>query len=538
MPTRRVAEMVTVVLCAGSLALPVAGRAQSAPGRCTALSAPAVRPAPGPIPVAYEIRLDPDFGSGTLRERARVAIRNPGRADSVELALNDWFDSVALSAAGARASARRRPGSVVVRLAPARATETLCFELSGRPRGSGDEERSVLGRESLFLLWSDAFYPLDYNAWAPVRLSIALPAGFRVFGPGHEVEKATVGPGEAPADAGVARGDVVVHRFVSDHPLRLFSVLADRRWSETRRTIGGLKLRTLLYPALQPHADSLLRRSADVLAVYARLYGPYAFDEFTFATLDSLYARRALAGGVVYSPAYLEGELARTGYDGHETALLWWFYTLAGRGPGSFQWTEGLGDYAEYLYDEARSKPLPASWSRFRAQYLALAPDSETPLPQLSGRTPQAVVHGKYPWLMHLLRFDVRDAAFLRSQRALFDRYRYRAFTVDELVRSLEASTGRSLGWWRDWLLRPAVPDVRFRADVRPDGDRWRIVARLEQATPPFAFPAEIGVFTGAGRRLERIHVDSTTQTFVLTAGARPDSVVLDPRGWVLLRRR
>ena len=424
---------------------------------------------------------------------------------------------------------------MVVGLTPAHVTETLCFELSGRPTSSDDEKRSVVGRESLFLLWSDAFYPLDYYAWAPVRLSIALPRGFRVFGPGHELR-----PGRAGArPTAPAGGDMVVHDFVSDHPLRLFSVLADRRWIETRRTIGGISLRTLLYPAAQPYADSLLRRSADVLSVYARLFGAYAFDEFTFMTFDSLYARRALTGGVVYSPAYLEREMTRTGFDGHETALLWWGYTTTGRGPGAFQWTEGLGDYAEYLYDEERRKPLPPIWSRFRTAYLALQPGSEPPISELRGSTPQAIVHGKYPWLLHVLRFDLGDQVFLRAMHQLFQRYRFRAFTLDELVRSLEASTGRSLAWWQDgWLMRPGVPDVHFTAAVAPDSGHWRIVARLEQATPPFTFPAEIGVFAGGTLRLQRIHVDSAAQTFVLSSPVRPDSVTLDPRGWILMRRR
>ena len=529
-----------------ALAVPAGPRGATAHAESVRLGGP--RSAQGrwssvPAPVAYDIRLDPDLRTGVLRERAVVAIRNPARADSIELALNDWFEQVDVQAAGARATVRRRPGSVVIGLAPARPRETLCLELRGRPARSDDEQRSVLGRESVFLLWSDAFYPLDYDAWAPVRLAIALPAGFRVFGPGHEVRTETVTRPETDAAGnrvGDARdpGALIVHRFVSDHPLRLFSVLADRRWIETRRSTGGLRLRTLLYPSAQPYADSLLARSADVLSGYARLYGPYGFDEFTFATLDSLYARRALAGGVVYSPAFLEREMARVGYDGHETALLWWGYTIAGSGPGSFQWLEGLGDYAEYLYDEERGKPLPPSWARFRAAYLALQPGSEPPLAGLRGSTPQAIIHGKYPWLMHLLRFAVGDDAFRGAMRDLFERARYHALTLDQLVAALEAGTGRSLAWWKDgWLLRPSVPDVHFTATFEPEGDRWRVVARLEQATPPFSFPAEIGVFSGTARDLRRVQVDSATQTFLLTSATRPDSVVLDPRGWVIMRR-
>jgi hypothetical protein len=523
-----------------------------------------------------------------------LAVRNPAHADSLEFALNDGFDRVAVTAAGASVRAERRERSVVVYLEPAREHETLCFELAGRPGRSLDEQRAVLTPESVFLLWSDAFYPLDYQAWAAVRLRIALPAGFRILAPGHEIGRpapapgaATAGqpetsttraPGGAPGTAGSGGAAVVWHTYVSDQPVRLFSVLADRRWIETRRRSRGLTLRTLLYPAAQPYADSLLARSADVLAFYTRTYGPYPFDEFTFATLDSLYARRALAGGVVYSPAYLEREMQRTGYDGHETALLWWFHATAGSGPGSFQWTEGLGDYAEYLYDEARGKPLPENWQRFRTQYLALPAGREPPIMQLRGSTPQAVVHGKYPWLMHLLRFAVGDDAFLRSQRALFDRFRYRTFTLDQLVAVLQEATGQPLDWWRDdWLLRPAVPELSLSWSARPAGTErsgsaapatspaarpahaatptgqaggytgeaaaapaagWLVDVRLQQSTPPFRFPLEIALFLPSGTRTERVWVDDVTYQLSLHLPERPDSVVADPHGWLLLHRR
>ena len=87
-----------------------------------------------------------------------------------------------------------------------------------------------------------------------------------------------------------------------------------------------------------------------------------------------MYARRAFTGFVGYEPGYLERTLERDGYDGHETALLWWGYATRGEGPGAFQWTEGFGDYVEILYAEGTGKPVPYNMQRARDAFLAMNP--------------------------------------------------------------------------------------------------------------------------------------------------------------------
>jgi len=163
-----------------------------------------------------------------------------------------------------------------------------------------------------------------------------------------------------------------------------------------------------------------------VLDFYASRFGRYAFDQFTFATVDGIYARRAVAGGVIYDVRYLAEEFRTTGHDAHETALLWWFYTVAGRGLGSYQWTEGFGDYAEMLYDEARGLPVPADFELCRRGYLRTAGTRDEP-PMTAPRGPLAgnFVHGRLPWVMHVLRFADGDSAFDRGVRLLFDRWRF-----------------------------------------------------------------------------------------------------------------
>ncbi|MFQ6115530.1 MAG: hypothetical protein ACE5NG_15835, partial [bacterium] len=198
-------------------------------------------------------------------------------------------------------------------------------------------------------------------------------------------------------------------------------------------------------------------------------------------TIQGIYARRAFPGFVGYSPQYLEKEFTTTGHDAHETALLWWFYTTRGNGPGSFQWTEGFGDYAEFLYDETYKKPIPKVFQYFRKKYLELPFENDVPHHQLRGNTPQEIVHGKYPWLMHILRYVEGDSAFHKAMRLLFKRFQFRTFSMSEFVLTLEQACGQSLKWWREeWLERKGVPALSLKSDIQKSKLNYQIKMILE----------------------------------------------------------
>jgi len=367
----------------------------------------------------YALSIRPDLRTRRLRLTAIIDIANRSRDTDFTFLLADWYDTVAVQSRSGRATVTRDAGSVTVRVPRTSAQERLVFTLSGVPGKSTGDDRPVIADSSIYLLWSDRFYPVDFDDWATVSTRIELPRGFQVFAPGHRV--ATTGAG--------ARH---VETFETSTPIRAASVLADRRWVASERVVQGRRMRTLLYPASTEFTEQIFRTSADVLDFYASRFGPYAFDSFTFATVEGIFARRAVAGAVVYEPGYLAKEMRTTGHDAHETALLWWFWTLAGRGPGSYQWTEGFGDYAEMLYDEARGLPVPPDFELYRRGYLRTAGTADEPsISAPRGPLRENFVHGRLPWMMHVLRFALGDSAFNRGVGLLFDRWRFQSLTLN-----------------------------------------------------------------------------------------------------------
>jgi aminopeptidase N len=472
-----------------------------------------------------DLVIRPDIASGRLRLTATLDIDNPSGDKEFTFFLAAWYDTVVVQSRFGPAMMAREGDVVTVEVARTPRHEQLVFRLSGTPGQSTGDKRPVLADSSIYLLWSDRFYPVDFDDWAVVSTTLEVPRGFRVFAPGRQV-------------LAEDRGRMHVESYQTSEPIRAASVIADTRWIETERTIAGRRMRSLLYPASHAYAEQLFRTSADVLDFYTLRFGRYSFDEFTFATVDGIFARRAVAGGVIYEARYLAEELRTTGHDAHETALLWWFFTLAGRGPGSYQWTEGFGDYAEILYDEARGLPVPVDFEAYRRGYLHMAgTPAEPPITAPRGPLAGNFIHGRLPWVMHLLRFAVGDSAFDRGVRLLFDRWRFRSFTLEEFVTTLAEGVGQPLDWWRDeWLKRSGVPELTWHADITPDSSGYRVTVSLRQASVTYHLPLEIGIESAHGLRVDRVYLDGPTGDFRFWSAAVPLRVLVDPHRWLLAK--
>ena len=473
----------------------------------------------------YDLSIRPDFSSKTLSLEGTIIIDNPGLRPNFSFGLSEYYTSVAITCPTSAVSVERGEGWFTANVAAPSEKITLRFALNGTPGTSNGVGREVIADSSLFLLWSDRFYPIDFDHWSTVTTTLVLPAGFKAIAPG--LLKRT-----RQTDGGVE------YRFETGRPTVCFSVFADQRWISTERTINGIRMRTLLYPESQKFAEQIFSTSSDILSFFSETYSPFPFDQFAFVAISGLDARRAFDGFIGYEPRYLEKELTTTGHDAHETSLLWWCYTIRGTGGGGFQWTEGFGDYAEILYGEEFHKPLPKIFSYFREEYLKLPPEQDVLYKDLKGNTPQKIVHGKYPWLMHVLRFVVGDAPFQRAMKLLFERFSFRTFTMDEYIATLEEGSGQSLAWWRDeWLSRKGIPEIAFGTSTREEEGRYRITCVIDQKRNLYHLPIEIGIVTASGMKVEKVSMTEKHQTWVFSSQQAPSAVILDPNGWILMKQ-
>lgn len=158
----------------------------------------------------YDLRLTPDFITRRVALQAVVEIANPA-LDSVFLfGLNDRYESVSVSAGLSAARTERSDGWAAVTLDKPAAEVRIEFGLEGALGQSNDEKREIIADSSLFLLWSDRFYPIDFHRWATVRSVIVLPRGFHAVAPGRLTGQST-------------SGQLVTHVFETTEPAVSFS---------------------------------------------------------------------------------------------------------------------------------------------------------------------------------------------------------------------------------------------------------------------------------------------------------------------------
>jgi hypothetical protein len=470
-----------------------------------------------------DLRIEPDFKSKKISLSATIAIKNPGREGEFSFGLNDRYDSIIVTAGGSPAPFTRADGEITVTLKHPSENLKLVFDVNGFLGKSVDENCEIVTDSSLFLLWSDRFYPIDFGRWATMKIVIVLPSGFQAIAPGRITSEEKMGSN-------------VIYTFETSRPTISASVFADQRWIKTEREINGIRMRTLLFPESQTFSDQICRTSSEIVKFFSETLCPYPFDEFTFVTIRGMYARRAFPGFVGYEPRYLEKEFTTTGHDAHETSLLWWTYTLHGTGPGSFQWTEGFGDYAEILYDEVYQKPIPKIFQRFRREYLATLTEQDLLYSELRGNTPQKFIHGKYPWLLHVVRSVVGDSAFQSALKLVFQRYQYRTFSMSEFISTLEEGCGQSLQWWREeWLGRKGVPMIAVNSQIQRRDSRYVVTCTLEQRGNTYHLPLAIGIEFRLGLRIEKVMLNDRRMVFTFESKEEPTRIQLDPQGWVLM---
>ncbi len=484
---------------------------------------------------SYELAIIPDFVQKSVRVDTTIRIANPGLLDTFEFGLGHEYQITSLKVNNAPAEYSAKDDVLSIKLPTPINDVVITVSTSGTPTQSHDETATVIDDQSLFLLWSDRFYPIDYEHWAPVNTTITLPPGFKVIAPGHMVRSEVIGG---------------VHRvvFQTTQPAVCFSVFADRRWVRHERMVNGFKIVTLLHPEQDKFSERIFTTSGDVLKFFTELHGYYPAEQFAFVTVAGMRGRRALNGYIAYGPPFLDREMERTGYDAHETSLLWWGNATRGSGPGSFQWNEGLGDYVEFLYSESRKKPLPAVFDRFRSEYLATPAEQEPLYTELRGNTPQKFIHGKYPWIMAALHDSIGDAAFRAGLQSLFREHRNATFTIDDLVHHFEEASGTSLKWWRkEWLERRGVPELsvsfskqeqkrNLATKVLPS--TWTLNGTLTQNGPLFTIPLELGIQTSSGIEVIRLTATKQLTPFTWTGKHEPLQVILDPNKRLLLRHK
>jgi hypothetical protein len=183
-----------------------------------------------------------------------------------------------------------------------------------------------------------------YADFGTYEVSITLPASWRVGATGTL-------QGEPVA----AAGERLTHRFRAEHVVD-FAWSASPRFAVMERTVGGVRMEVLHYPARRALARRVLQATVEGLALFSEWYGPYGGGLYPELTVVVVPEDAGGAGGMEYPTLFTVGVLAAPGLPAcvrfaeaetvHELAHQWFQSVIASNEVEDPWLDEGFAEYS------------------------------------------------------------------------------------------------------------------------------------------------------------------------------------------------
>ena len=385
--------------------------------------------------------------------------------------------------------------------------------------------RGTIAESGVFLDGFSGWYPRIPEALQRFDLKIVLPDGWTA-----------VSQGEGPTRA----GDAV--RWTETRPQDDIYVVA-APFHLYRQATPAAEAQVYLRARNEELAGRYLDATADYLALYSDLIGPYPYAKFALVenfweTGYGMPSFTLLGPRVIQLPFILH-----TSYP-HEILHNWW-------GNGVFvdfdggNWSEGLTAYlADHLNRERQGKGADYRRDSLKSFADYVRTDKDFPLSAFRGRhssASQAIGYGKMLMVLHMLRRNLGDQAFIAGLRTFYRDNLFQAAGVDDLRTAFEQESGRKLaGWFNEWTDRTGAPALALsQVQVQPGAQGYRITGRLTQtqADAPFPLSVPILVHQEHGAPVEqRIAMDGAGTDFEIRLPSNPIRLAVDP-GFDLFRQ-
>ncbi len=473
--------------------------------------------APQIIHHQLQVTLDPQRGHLQATDRLTL----PKAIQRFEFLLHDGLAPRLVAPAG-----RLEAGAPVAAPVPARRyqvilqapTRQLTLSWAGKLRhpvatAPGEEREGTPGTlspQGIYLAGSSLWYPTGGEQRLTFELKIDLPEGWQA----------------------ISQGEAIPGGWRETHPQEAIYLVAGpyHRYQEGRAQVW-------LRNADEPLARRYLKATADHLALYETLIGPYPYAKFALVEnfWESGYGMPSftlLGPRVIRLPFILHSSYP------HEILHNWWgngvFVDYAGG-----NWAEGITAYlADHLLRERRGQG--AAYRRDTLQHYASYVRQEKDFPLTAfrgnhGEVSQAVGYGRMLMFLHMLRLRLGDATFVAGIRRFWHDNRFRIAGFDDLRRAFEAVSGEDLkADFRTWTGRTGAPALAVSGlEVSADGEGFLVRGLLHQTQEQPPFPLRVPVYvqtTGdAPPRRFTVAMTGRERRFALRTDRRPLRLAVDP---------
>jgi aminopeptidase N len=382
----------------------------------------------------------------------------------------------------------------------------------------------TIAADGVYLSAATYWYPRSDNELLTFTLEVRLPPAWDAVSQGQRTRHQP-------------RQDATQVRWESTQPQEEI-YLVGGKYTEYSQSAGRVQAMAFLRQPDAQLAQKYLEATAQYIAMYSDLIGPYPYGKFALVenfweTGYGMPSFTLLGPSIIRFPFILHSSYP------HEILHNWW-------GNGVFidategNWAEGLTAYlADHLIQEQRGTAVTYRRTTLQkyADYVAVHQDF--PLMAFRARhdaVTEAVGYGKAMMLFHMLRQQIGDEAFVRALQAFYRDNRYRQASFDDLRRAFTNAVGSDMQeMFEQWITRTGAPELRIReATVRSDGAEYLLTTAVEQIQPGAVYRLQLPLaVTMEGREpayQTTATMSDTRLALTLRLPARPLRLDVDPQ--------
>jgi aminopeptidase N len=137
--------------------------------------------------------------------------------------------------------------------------------------------------------------------------------------------------------------------------------------------------------------------------------------------------------------------------------------------------------------------------------------------------------------VLHTLRGVVGDSVFFNALRSYQKKFKGQSAVTSELQAVVDSVAGTDLSWFfNQWIYGPGWPIYASKFTWTADSISLTIQQHQESSWQTFRMPIRVRAYYGANHQDYVVQDSLREQRFSLPLSVQPDSMVLDPDGWVL----
>ena len=282
-------------------------------------------------------------------------------------------------------------------------------------------------------------------------------------------------------------------------------------------------------------AAAYLPTVRQMVTAFSRAYGSYPFDKYGMTAVVPFGY-----GGMEHQTLTTLNRYLFTDEKvvSHELAHQWWG-DLVTCGTWSDIWlNESFATYSEAIWQESLGgfTSLKTYMKNDLEQFNLFSWSGAVYDPEGQGfNLFDPLVYTKGAWVLHTLRGVLGDSTFFRALLAYRERFAGKAATTNEFKAVVDSVAGRDMGWFfNQWIFGRGWPQYASQFSSAADTLVLTVYQQQNASLPTYTMPIQVRAYRGSNSTTFVVWDSMRTQQFKVALGYVPDSVTLDPDGWIL----